>query len=128
MAAGKKVAWSLEDLVDFEVAVQQSPRVDAEVGRQIREGMRTLDQSDLGERRWGFQEWLRSKKRGSGAKVVAVTRFLGLVLLAVTFLVGVGVVRGVVTGGTGQSALNIWVLLAGTIGIQWLILLDLWLF
>ncbi|MFT6864262.1 MAG: hypothetical protein ACJAVK_002826 [Akkermansiaceae bacterium] len=123
MAVGKKVAWSLEDLVDFEVAVQQSPHVDAEVGRKIREGMRRRDQVDLAERRWGFQEWLRSKKGGSGAKVVAVTRLLGVVLLAVTFLMGVGVVRGVVTGGTGQSALNIWVLLAGTIGIQWLILL-----
>lgn len=124
MAVGKKVAWSLEDLVDFEVAVQESPRVDGEVGRKIREELRTADQSDQVARRWGFQEWLRSKKRGSGAKVVAVTRFLGLVLLAATFLMGVGVVRGIVTGGTGQSALNIWVLLAGTIGIQWLILLT----
>lgn len=123
MAAGKKVAWSLEDLVDFEVAVKQSPVVDAEVGRRIRDELRTSAQSSLVERRRGFQEWLRSKKRGSGSKVVGVTRLLGLLLLVVTFLMGVGVVRGVVTSDHGKSALNIWVLLASTIGIQWLILL-----
>ncbi len=124
MAAGKKVSWSLENLVDFEVAVQQSPRVDAEVGRRIREEIREESLSDLSMRRWGFKEWLRSKYTGSGAKVVSVTRLLGVVLLIGTFLMGVGVIRGVVTKIDGNSSLNIWVLLAGTIGIQWLLLLG----
>ncbi|MCX8237930.1 MAG: DUF2868 domain-containing protein [Akkermansiaceae bacterium] len=123
MATGRK-AWNLEDLVDFEVAVQQSPTVEAEVGRRIREELRGVDQSELGQRRWGFKEWLRSKKGGSGAKVVTVTRLGGLALLIGTILLGVGVVRGLVTRIDGQSALNIWILLAGTIGVQWVILLS----
>ena len=121
MAGGRK-AWNLEDLVDFEVLVQQSPTVEAEVGRRIREELPGADQSELGQRRWGFKEWLRSKNRGSGAKVVSVTRLGGLALLIGTFLLGVGVIRGLVTMIDGQSALNIWVLLAGTIGVQWVIL------
>jgi len=46
-----------------------------------------------------------------------------LLLLVGTFLLGVGVIRGLVTRVNGESALNIWVLLAGTIGVQWVILL-----
>ena len=124
MAAGKKVSWSLENLVDFEVAVQQSPRVDSEVGRRIRDEIRAENLSDLSMRRWGFKEWLRSKKTGAGAKVVSVTRLLAVILLAITFLMGIGVIRGIVTKVDGNSSLNIWVLLAGTIGVQWLLLLG----
>ena len=124
MAAGKKVSWNLENLVDFEVAVQQSPRVDVEVGRQIRGKIREGNLSDLPMRRWAFKEWLRSKNTGAGAKVVSVTRLLAVVLLVGTFLMGVGVIRGIVTKVDGSSSLNIWVLLAGTIGIQWLLLLG----
>lgn len=113
----------MEDLVDFEVAVQQSSTVEAEVGRRIRDELREGDLSDLSQRRWGFKEWLLSKKRGSGAKVVSVTRLGGLALLVATFLLGVGVIRGLVTRVDGEGALNIWVLLAGTIGIQWVILI-----
>jgi len=123
MAVGKK-GWNLEDLVDFEVAVHQSPTVDAEVGREVREGLRSMPGSELEKRRWGLKQWLRSKKVGSGMKVVGVTRFVGLVLLLVTFLLGVGVVRGMVTPVQGRMALNMWVLLAGTLGIQWVILLG----
>ncbi len=122
MPAGRNT-WSLEELVDFEVAVQQSPAVDAEVGRLIRSELREGELSDLSKRRWGFKEWLRSKKRGSGAKVVSVTRLGALALLIGTFLLGVGVIRGLVTEVKGEGALNIWVMLAGTIGIQWVILI-----
>ncbi|MFT6178870.1 MAG: hypothetical protein ACJA1W_001212 [Akkermansiaceae bacterium] len=120
MAAGRKT-WSLEDLVDFEVAVQQSSTVEAEVGRRIRVELRAGDRSDLSQRRWGLKEWLLSKKRGSGAKVVSVTRLGGLALLIGTFLLGVGVIRGLVTRVDGEGALNIWGLLAGTIGVHWVI-------
>ena len=123
MAVGKK-GWNLEDLVDFEVAVHQSPAVEAEVGREVREGLRSMGGSELEKRRWGLRRWLQSKKVGSGMKVVGVTRFVGLVLLIVTFLLGVGVVRGMVTPVQGRMALNMWVLLAGTVGIQWVILLG----
>ncbi|YCM44192.1 DUF2868 domain-containing protein [Verrucomicrobiaceae bacterium 227] len=123
MAAGKK-GWNLEDLVDFEVAVHQSPGVEAEVGREVREGLRSMSGDELEKRRWGFKQWLQSKKVGSGMKVVGVTRFVALVLLVVTFLLGVGVVRGMVTSVHGRMALNMWVLLAGTVGIQWVILLG----
>jgi len=123
MAVGKK-GWNLEDLVDFEVAVHQSSTVAAEVGREVREGLRSMPGSELEKRRWGLKQWLQSKKVGSGMKVVGVTRFVGLVLLIVTFLLGVGVVRGMVTQVQGRMALNMWVLLAGTLGIQWVIFLG----
>ncbi len=123
MTVGRTV-WNLEDLVDFEVALHDSPTVNAEVGREVRDGLRGRDGSDLDSRRWGLKEWLRSRKTGSGKRVTTVTRMVGLLLLVMTFLLGVGVIRGMVTTVDGKSAINIWVLLAGTIGIQWLILLG----
>ncbi len=124
MTGRKKVPWSLGELVDFEVAVHQSPAVDGDVGRRIREGMKVDGGTPLRQRRWGFQEWLRSKKRGAGAKVESVTRFLGVSLFVLALLAGVGVIRGMVIQYGGGKAINIWVLLAGTIGIQWLMLLG----
>lgn len=123
MAGRRNASWNLEDLVDFEVAVARSPVVEAEVGRRIREDLRDGDFSDRGRRRWGLLEWLRSKRRGTGAKVVSAIRLFGVVLLVMTFLLGVGVIRGLVMRVDGQATLNIWVLLAGTIGIQWVIFL-----
>ena len=95
--SGNGVADRLGDLVDFEFAVQQAPTVDSEVGRRIRDGLRGSDRPDLAQRRWGLKEWLLSKKRGAGAKVVSVTRLGGLLLFVGTFLLGVGVIRGLVT-------------------------------
>lgn len=124
MAGGRK-AWNLEDLVDFEIAVHQSKEVPAELGREVRKELKSRNfRDDRERRRWGLKEWMDSRSRpGVGKKVVSVLRLTALVLLIVTFLVGVGVIRGMVTAFHGSSALNIWVLLAGTIGIQWLILL-----
>lgn len=119
-----KKGWKLEDLVDFEVAVHQSPTVDAEVGREVREGLRSMKGDEAAKRRWGLKTWLQSKPRGNGAKVVSVTRLVGLALLIGTFLVGVGVIRGMVITKDGQAVINMWVLLAGTLGIQWLVLLG----
>lgn len=124
MAEGCKASWNLEDLVDFEVAVARSPVVEAEVARRIREGLRDGVGAEQARRRWGLKEWLHSKRRGTGARVVSAARLLGLILLVTTFLLGVGLIRGMVMRVEGQAALNIWVLLAGTIGIQWLIFLS----
>jgi len=122
MAVGK-TKWSLEELVDFEVAVQQSSGVDAGVGRRIRNELKESDLSDFAQRRRVLKEWLSSKQRGSGARVISATRLAGFVILMMTFFIGIGVIRGLVTEVDGAGALNIWVLLAGTIGIQWVILL-----
>ena len=123
MAVAGKGKWSLEDLVDFEVAVATSASVDADVGRRIREELRGEDLSQASSRRIGFKEWLGSKKRGNGARVSSATRLLGVILFLSTFLLGIAVIRGMVVRIEGQAALNIWVLLAGTIGVQWVILL-----
>ena len=69
MAAGRKDSWSLEDLVDFEVAVAKSPGVSPEVAREIRDHLRGEDLSSSAIRRKGLKEWLRDKRTGSGAKV-----------------------------------------------------------
>ena len=123
MAAGRKAGWTLEDLIDFEVAVARSPSVDPGVARQIREDLKGRDLATVDSRRRGLREWLRAQGRGSGARVQSATRFMGLLLLVLTFLLGVAVVRGMVIRVEGRSALNIWIFLAGTIGVQWLILL-----
>ena len=134
MAAGKE-AWSLEDLVDFEVAVHQSASVDAKVGREVREGLRSAEfKGDaVAQRRWGLKRWLESKSAsGIGRRVVSVTKLMGFGLLVFTFLAGVGVVRGLVSefsyseGGEVFQArgFNIWVFLAATLGIQWLLLIG----
>ena len=123
MAGGKK-SWNLEDLVDFEVAVVQSPSVDSEQGRRIREGLRDQTGTEMLRRRWALKEWLIGKQRGSGAKVEAVTRFMGLFLFVGACLIGIGGIRGLVTEVSGQKALNIWLLLAGTLGVQWLLLIG----
>ncbi len=123
MPTGKNT-WSLKELVDFELAVQQSPTVDREVGRRIRAELSGSDLSDFSKRRWGFKEWLSTKKEGSGARVVTATRLGASFLFLGTFLFGVGVIRGLVTEVEGKSALNIWVMLAGTLGVQWLILIG----
>ncbi|MGD1979315.1 MAG: hypothetical protein PVJ98_07980, partial [Akkermansiaceae bacterium] len=117
MAVAGKGKWSLEDLVDFEVAVATSASVDADVGRRIREELRGEDLSQASSRRIGFKEWLGSKKRGNGARVSSATRLLGVILFLSTFLLGIAVIRGMVVRIEGQAALNIWVLLAGTIGV-----------
>ncbi len=124
MDGGGKATWNLEDLVDFEVAVASSPVIEAGVARRIREGLRSGEFSVEGQIRWGLKEWLCSRHRGVGARVVSAARLLSLILLVITFLVGVGLIRGMVTRVDGQAAMNIWVLLVGTIGMQWLILLG----
>lgn len=134
MAAGKE-AWSLEDLVDFEVAVHRSTEIDPKVGREVREGLRDgkLKGFPVEERRWGLKRWLESKPSSNvGRRVVSVTKLMGFGLLVFTFLAGVGVVRGLVTdfsyteGGEIFQArgFNIWVFLAATLGIQWLLLIG----
>ena len=134
MAAGNE-AWSLEDLVDFEVAVHASSTIEAEVGREVREGLRTgqFCGSQVAQRRWGLKRWLESKSSlNVGRRVVTVTKLMGFGLLVLTFLAGVGVMRGLVTdfSYTERGAVfhargfNIWVVLAATLGIQWLLLIG----
>jgi len=134
MAAGKE-AWSLEDLVDFEVAVHQSPSVDAAVGRIVREGLRDkrFSGDQIAQRRWGLKRWLESKPSANvGQRVVTMTKLMGAGLLVFAFLGGVGVVRGLVTDFSYSvdgvnfetRGFNIWVFLAATLGFQWLLLIG----
>lgn len=116
--------WSLKELIDFEVAVQRSPGVKMEVGRKIRRGLSGVGLSDFSQRRWAFKEWLKEGEHLSGARVIAATRFGAIVLFSLCFLLGVGMLRGLITELEGARALNIWVMLAGTLGVQWLILIG----
>jgi len=132
MMAGGKKPWRLEDLVDFERALHQSPSVDAEVGREVREGLRNREfqGNEKAQRRWGMRRWLESKAdKVAGKRVVGATQILGVILFIVTFLIGVGIVRGLVhefehEGTTQFKGFNLWVLLMGTLGIQWLFLMG----
>lgn len=123
MGIPKKTSWSLQELIDFEVAVQRTDVVDGELGRRLRGELQGTEVDEQGQRRWGFREWLRLQNKGAGERVVTATKLLALILWGATFLLGVGVIRGLVTQVDGRSAINIWLLLAGTVGVQWLILL-----
>ncbi len=127
--AKEKDQWRLQDLIDFEIALEESSEVSASAGDEIREG---LSQQDFGKdegakRRWGLLRWLRLRpEREAGQRVVGVTRFLGIVLLGLMFLGGIGLIRGLImeVRGTSLRGFNIWILLAATIGVQGLFLLG----
>lgn len=129
MAEGKK-PWRLEDLVDFEVAVNRGPVADAETGKELRESLRGFEGDETAKRRFGLLGWLRKQpETGVGARVETGGRLLAVLLFVVMFLMGVGVIRGLVTtqpsvNGGQLNALNIWVLLAGGLGVQWLMLIG----
>lgn len=160
--ARKRVGWSLEELIDFEVLLGRSKTDRKEVGREMRQELKEADLCDdeLGKRRHGLKYWLLWEKLIAkdlfGSRVVTASRLVAVILGLVMFLVGIGVIRGLVTtysyetgpyqveveaqawtafdlssvnpdAITGQivetKGFNIWVLLAVTLGLQWVLLI-----
>ena len=58
--AGRGVNWSLEELVDFEVALKDPSAPNAEIGQEMRRDMRGMDgfTDETPRRRWGLKYWL----------------------------------------------------------------------
>ena len=95
--------WTLEELIDFEVLLRAPKANKQEVGRELRNdlGEAQLGDNEVHRKRWGLKYWLhleRSQQENlMGHRVTAACRLIGLVLLVGMFLVGLGVVRGLVT-------------------------------
>lgn len=111
------------------MTLEDAPEVSAQAGKEIREGLREkkFGRDEAAKRRWGLLQWLRKKRqREAGRQFVGVARFAGILLLVLMFLGGVGLIRGLVTDirGTNLRGFNIWVMLAATLGVQWLFLIG----
>lgn len=129
--ADLKRKWSLEDLVDFEARLHESVEGgSAEERRRYREEVARLEggpQEESARRRLGLRIWLESgrddRDEGAGRRVVGALRGAALLLGAVAFLGGIGVMRGLLTEVFLRSY-NVWIFLAAAIGVQWLLLLG----
>lgn len=130
---GKKVkTWTLGDLADFEAilagegAERGARRIYRErVAPNLEEGL-----SEVERRRQGLRLWLEAK-RGEGVSVGRkLEKGLGLagfVVAVVMFLMGSGIVRGIlmeIPGSEGERGYNLWLFLGVTLGVQWLFLLG----
>jgi hypothetical protein len=161
--AGRGFNWSLEELVDFEVALKDPSAPNAEIGQEMRRDMRGMDgfTDETPRRRWGLKYWLlwvRGDTEVSvGRRLVTVSQVLGLALFLFALVAGVGVVRGLLTSYSYESGpyleevnaddgtsldltqvdrsqvmgqkvsakgFNLWVFLAVTLGLQWLLILG----
>ena len=123
--------WTLPDLVDFEVLLRE--REDAEASGREREAVdRVLvgspDRSRGEAVRRGLRAWLevRRVERGelSGERVALALRFTAFIAAVLGFLAGTSIMRGMLQLGVdGERTYHLWVFLAVTIALQWLVLL-----
>lgn len=127
--SGRK--WSLDDLVEFEARLHESASEDSlEERRSYREAVAEVRKWPKGEaarRRMGLRLWLEagSAEAGDeiGSRVGGALRVAGILLGAIAVLAGIGVMRGLLTDVFVRSY-NVWLFLAATLGVQWLILLG----
>ncbi|MGJ8695064.1 MAG: DUF2868 domain-containing protein [Verrucomicrobiaceae bacterium] len=93
----------MEELIDFEVELNGEPSDTGEIGQEIRREMRKGGAAGDGveKRRWGLKYWLLAHRSpgevSPGRRVTAAARIVGLAILILTFLAGVGVVKGLIT-------------------------------
>ena len=133
--AGIQSKWRLEDVVDFEVLLSK-PEGAAEARRYREQVGGVLADVKPGNervrRRIGLRAWLDARRAEDGeepigARAVGALKAASLVLGLVAFVVGISVVRGLLVAvefqGEAQRAYNIWVFLAVTVGLQWLLFL-----
>lgn len=151
----KKSGWSLADLVDFEALLGNIKPWKQAWRAGVREEVESAAPgTEKARRRLGLR-WMLEDVRGEvsiGARVTASARMLSVVIAVVMFLIGVGVVRGLLTEftyvewqlvaapeGTVATRVddpvalehvtakargyNVWILLAVTLGLQWCFLL-----
>lgn len=127
--ADRTPRWTLEDLIDFEVALSEDEAVLPAEGVEVRKALREKDfQGDeSAKRRFGLLRWLKLKERtATGARVVRSADLLGWLMFAVSFLGAVVLIKSLVVEirGTGLRGFNIWHLLAVTVGSQWLFIIG----
>ena len=141
--------WTLRDLVDFEILVAKTQlwRKSWRVG--VREQLEDAAPStEKARRRIGLRRMLEDVRddESAGSQVVTSARMISLGMTVLMFLIGVGVVRGLLTDFSYQEmqlvpaediegsvqmqttveqgrGFNVWILLAVTLGLQWCFLI-----
>ena len=147
--------------MDFEISLADDAAPNSEIGQEMRKEIRESKdlESDLAKRRWGLKYWMlwmTSQKEGSvGRRIGTISQILGVCLFGFMLVVGIGVVRGLLTEYSyetgpylvevnadgwmkfdlstvddsqvkGQEAhargFNLWVFIAVTLGLQWLLI------
>lgn len=134
----KKQGWTLRDLVDFEVLLEKAALWKKAWRGGVREDLELAGtKSELERRRLGFR-WMLEDAREieneeSGQRVDSGARMISFLMWLVMLLLGIGVVRGLMTDfeyhyENGEpktiSGYNIWIFLGVTLGLQWLLLIG----
>ncbi|MFK7909333.1 MAG: DUF2868 domain-containing protein [Akkermansiaceae bacterium] len=140
-SAPGKNRWKLADLIDSEYYLTDESQWRNAWRSGVREQIdaQPLD-SEKARRRRGFRMMLESirEKEGDspGEQVESGARLTGILLAVVMFLLGAGVVRGLLTDFSYQDVtfggelvdlngrgFNVWIFLMITLGVQWLFLI-----
>ncbi len=121
--------WTLEDLIDFEQALDSGSEASPAVKSKVREAARGLD--GTGARRAGLRVWLEEMRGGAsaGRRYLTAERMLRALVIFAGWGIGANVVRFLVDQKIG--GMNVVHYLAVVLGSQWLVLvvaLAAWLF
>ena len=122
--------WTLEDLVDLEVVLNEPLEVTPGEVTAVRESLQEepKPEGEGQKRRRGLRRWLKKRTprdaadRTPGEKLAQVIKVVGLAFFLLSAFGGIALVKGLVgeVRGTEYRGINIWVFLALTIGAQWL--------
>lgn len=119
MAKGRDT-WSLEDLIDFTVEIDTSPRVTPEARDAVREAVRNLD--GVAARRTGLRAWLdEARGTSTGERFVSALGMTGAGVCLLLAMAGVSAALGMVD--RERNGVHVTLFLAILLGGQWLVLL-----
>lgn len=119
-----KARWTLRDLVDFEALAGRGEDVVFSDEEGLRDAVKGLEGAEM--RRVGMHAWLEGvRKQGEempGGVWVSGRFLVGMVVVVVMFLLGVGLMSGLLD--RGRMAFHIPVVLGVTVGLQLLVLVG----
>lgn len=136
----KKSSWKLSDIIDFESLITDPLAWrDSWRGRVRKELNATPNLSELEKRRTGFRWMLHdvrsTQAESQGNKLNIVSSMLTVSICIIMLLAGIGLIRSLITpfsfyeyNGSATSKVelrgfNVWILLAVTLGVQWLFII-----
>lgn len=118
--AMRRDRWTLEELIDFTVEIDASPRVTPESRDVVRDAIRNLDGEAA--RRVGLRVWLSEVRSVStGGKFVSALGITGVGVCLLLALAGVSGVLGMVD--RERNGVHVTLFLAILLGGQWVVLL-----
>lgn len=112
--------WTLEDLIDFTVEIDASPRVTPESREAVSEAVRNLD--GVAAKREGLRAWLELVRgESTGTRFLSALSMAGAVLCVLMFLAGISGVLGMLDHA--RNGVNVTLFIVILLGGQWLVLL-----